>query len=60
MRHSVYVYEDDEEELALECMNRMLKNKPVSLSVRRFIGSISEQKSNYFLVDEKWKHDRAD
>ena len=66
IRLSVYLYEEGEKELALECMNKAFKDKPVNYTVRRFMGEyLGEHRNKPFYADGKWnygvpadKHDR--
>lgn len=57
MRLSVYMFEEDEKELALECINRAFKDEPISVSVRRFVGEyLGEHKNRPYFADEKWNY----
>ena len=57
MRLAVYMFEEGEKELALECMNRVFKDEPVSLSVRRFVGEyLGEHKNKPYFANGKWHY----
>lgn len=57
MRLSVYMFEEGEKELALECMNRVFRDEPVSSSVRRFMGEyLGEHKNKPYFGDGKWNY----
>lgn len=54
---SVYMFEEGEKELALESMNRVFRDEPVSLSVRRFMGEyLGEHKNKPYFGDGKWNY----
>ena len=55
IRLSVYLYEEDEKEFALECMNKTFKDEPVNLTVRRFMGeALGEHRNKPYLSDGIW------
>lgn len=57
MRLSLYLFEEGEKELSLECINRAFQDEPVSLSVRRFIGEyLCEHKNKPYFNDGKWNY----
>ena len=57
MRLSIYMLEEGEKELALECMNRVFKDEPVSVSVRKFIGEyLGEHKNKPYFADCRWNY----
>lgn len=57
IRLSVYLYEEDERKLALECMNKAFKDEPVNYTVSRFIGEyLGEHKNKPYYTNEKWNY----
>ena len=55
LRLSVYLYEEDEKELAFECMNKTFKDESIGHTVRRFIGEyLGEHKNKSYYRNEKW------
>lgn len=57
IRLSVYLYEENEKELALECMNKTFKDEPVNYTVRRFIGEyLGEHRNRPYYANEKWNY----
>ena len=55
IRMSVYLFEENKEELAFECMDKVFGEKPVGLSVRRFIGeALGECRNRPYLENGKW------
>ena len=57
VRLSVYMFEEGEKELALECMNRVFRDEPVNMSVRRFVGEyLGEHKNKPFFANGKWNY----
>lgn len=57
LRLSVYLYEEDEKELALECMNEAFKDEPVNYSVRRFMGEyLGEHRNKPYYANGKWNY----
>ena len=57
MRLSVYIFEEGEKELALECMNRVFRDEPISISVCRFMGEyLGEHKNKPYYAEGKWHY----
>lgn len=57
MRLSLYLFEEGEKSLSLECMNRVFQEGPVSLSVCRFIGEyLGEHKNKPYFDEGKWNY----
>mgnify|MGYP003289228346 CR=1 FL=1 len=57
IRLSVYLYEENEKELALECMNKTFKDEPVNYTVRRFMGEyLGEHRNKPYYANEKWNY----
>lgn len=57
IRLAVYLYEEDEKELALECMNKAFKDEPVNYTVRRFMGEyLGEHRNKPYYANEKWNY----
>lgn len=57
IRLSVYLYEEDEKKLALECMNRVFKDEPVNYTVRRFMGEyLGEHRNRPYHANGKWNY----
>ncbi|MBR4049902.1 MAG: TIR domain-containing protein [Clostridia bacterium] len=57
IRLSVYLYEEGEKELALECMNNAFKDEPVNYTVRKFIGEyLGEHRNKPYFANEKWNY----
>lgn len=57
IRLSVYLYEENEKELALECMNKTFKDEPVNYTVRRFMGEyLGEHRNKPYYENEKWNY----
>lgn len=57
MRLSVYMFEEGEKDLALECMNRVFRDEPISISVCRFMGEyLGEHKNKPYFADGKWNY----
>ena len=57
IRLSVYLYEENEKELALECMNKTFKDEPVNYIVRRFMGEyLGEHRNKPYYVNGKWNY----
>ena len=52
MKLALYMYEEEEKELALECMNQAFHKEPVSLNVRKFIGEYLGEHKNKPYYDE--------
>lgn len=57
LRLSVYLYEENEKELALECMNEAFKDEPVNYTVRRFMGEyLGEHRNKPYYANNKWNY----
>ncbi len=57
IRLSVYLYEEGEKELALECMNKAFKDEPVNYTVRRFTGEyLGEHLNKPYYANDKWNY----
>ncbi len=57
IRLSVYLYEEGEKELALECMNKTFKDEPVNYTVRRFMGEyLGEHRNKPYYANSKWNY----
>lgn len=57
IRLSVYHYEENEKELALECINKIFKDEPVNYTVRRFMGEyLGEHRNKPYFANEKWNY----
>lgn len=57
IRLSVYLNEEDEKKLALECMNRVFKDEPVNYTVRRFMGEyLGEHRNRPYYANGKWNY----
>lgn len=57
IRLSVYLYEENEKELALECINKIFKDEPVNYTVRRFMGEyLGEHRNKPYFANEKWNY----
>lgn len=52
MKLALYMYEEGEKELALECMNQVFYKEPVGLNVRKFIGEYLGEHKNKPYYDE--------
>ncbi len=46
MRMSIYMYEEEENALALDCINQVLKGEPLNLMVRKFVGEYLGEHKN--------------
>ncbi len=57
IRLSVYLFEKGEKELALECMNNVFKDEPVSYTVCKFIGEyLGEHHNKPFYANGQWNY----
>ena len=57
LRLSVFLFEKNEPEPARACMDAVFKERPVSLSVRRFTGEyLGEHKNKPFFADGGWNY----
>lgn len=57
IRLSVYLYEENEKELALECMNKAFKDEPVNYTIRRFMGEyLGEHLNKPYYANDKWNY----
>ena len=57
IRLSVYLYEENENELALECMNKAFKDEPVNYTTRRFMGEyLGEHRNKPYYENKKWNY----
>ena len=57
LRLSVYLYEEDEKEFALECMNKAFKDETVNYSVLRFMGEyLGEHRNKPYCANGKWNY----
>lgn len=57
IRLSVYLFEEGKKELALECMNNVFKDEPVSYTVCKFIGEyLGEHHNKPFYANGQWNY----
>lgn len=57
IRLSVYLFEEGKKELALECMNNVFKDEPVSYTICKFIGEyLGEHHNKPFYANEQWNY----
>lgn len=57
LRLSVYLYEEGENQLALECMNQTFKDEPINYTIRRFMGEcLGEHKNKPYYAGNKWNY----
>lgn len=57
IRLAVYLHEEGEKELALECMNKAFKDEPVNYTVRRFMGEyLGEHLNKPYYANGKWNY----
>jgi len=54
---AVCLYENEQDDMAYECLGTILRDKPLSLTLRRFIGeSLGEHKNKPQFIDGQWRY----
>ncbi len=54
---AVCCYEDEQKDTAYECIGQVLRKKPLSITLRRFVGeSLGEHKNAPQFIDGHWKY----
>lgn len=54
---AVCCYKDEQKDTAYECIGRVLRKKPLSITLRRFVGeSLGEHKNAPQFIDGHWKY----
>ncbi len=54
---AVCLYENEQDDTAYECLGTVLRDKPLSLTLRRFVGeSLGEHKNKPQFIDGQWQY----
>ncbi len=56
MQLAVYMYEEEEPELAYTCMEQVFSGKPMDMTVRRFVGEVLCEHQNTPQFDQQWQY----